>query len=393
MEYISVRQVAENWGVSVRQVQALLKDNRVKGAVRFDNHAWSIPADAEKPDDPRFKKNQPLQKSLSSELAEIITITARPLLRKNPDAVLGDITDVNLRLFVESYLSYLRGDFEWVKQCYRKIGSNAVKLRACPTAIAAAMSTGDYPLFQEIESYCKDIISAEKSAYVTAFAEFILAVAYANVFAVNMIPEWLKDGDFSSLPVLIRPEALCGRTRYLHFSHKFESVLDVARTALTIYEPESGLSHSNNFQRLMCAAAYCSLGRLGDAKSYLLDVMRDCLPHGFITPFAELMPLFGGVLELLLERDFPAYYSTVTEQSKRIIPNWLDFHNHFTKNNITLILSPREYQMARLAARGVPFKKIADQYNITLGTFNNNMQIIYQKLFISGKKDLPKYIL
>jgi len=338
-------------------------------------------------------KKQPSQNSLSSDLAKVIALSTPPFPHENPDAVLDDITDKNFRLLVVGYLAYLRGDYERVKQCHREIDNDAVKLRACPTAIAVAMSTGDYLLFQEIESYCKDIISAGTGAYVTAFAEFILAVAYANVFALNMIPSWLKDGDFSALPIPIRLEALCGRTRYLHFAQKYEPALEVARTALTLYEPESGLTHSNNFQRLMCAAACCSLGHLDNAKTYLLDVMKDCLPHGFITPFAELMPLYGGILEQLLEREYPEYYYAVTEQSKRILPNWLDFHNRFTKNNITLILSPREYQMSLLAARGIPFKTIAEQFHISFGTLNNNMQTIYQKLLINNKKELPKYIL
>jgi|GEM_PF-1874290 len=53
MEYLTVQEAAEKWGVSVRRVQALLKDGRISGAVRFGNHSWMIPADAEKPADAR----------------------------------------------------------------------------------------------------------------------------------------------------------------------------------------------------------------------------------------------------------------------------------------------------------------------------------------------------
>ena len=73
--------------------------------------------------------------------------------------------------------------------------------------------------------------------------------------------------------------------------------------------------------------------------------------------------------------------------------NWIVFHNRFAKDNITSILTLREYQIAKLAAQGVPFRKIAEQFSIALGTLNNQMQIIYQKLFINGKKELPEYIL
>jgi len=52
MEYITSQQAADKWGVSMRRVQAFLKDGRIEGAVRFGRD-WMIPKDAEKPRDTR----------------------------------------------------------------------------------------------------------------------------------------------------------------------------------------------------------------------------------------------------------------------------------------------------------------------------------------------------
>lgn len=52
MDYITVQQAAENWGVSLRRVQRYLKDGRIDGAARF-GRAWMIPASAQKPEDGR----------------------------------------------------------------------------------------------------------------------------------------------------------------------------------------------------------------------------------------------------------------------------------------------------------------------------------------------------
>ena len=290
----------------------------------------------------------------------------------------------------------MRGDFERTIQCFRKIDSDAVKLRACPLGIAAAISAGNYPFYQEVESYCKVMASAGLGANVTAVAEYALCIAYVNSFAPAMIPNWMKDGDFSSLPRQFKLEALCLRTRYLYFLKKYETMLDVAQTALTLYEPGEGISHVSITLRLICAEACRSLDRLDETKYYLLEVMRDCLPCGFITPFAENLPLFGGLLEQLLEREYPEYYKAVTEQSRRTIMNWRAFHNRFTKENITLTLSMRDLQIAALAARGAPYKKIAGQFHMSLGTLNNKMHVIYETLSISGKdrrRELAKYVL
>ena len=54
LDYISVQQVAEKWGISERRIQKLCEENRITGALRF-GHAWAIPKGAEKPMDKRGK--------------------------------------------------------------------------------------------------------------------------------------------------------------------------------------------------------------------------------------------------------------------------------------------------------------------------------------------------
>jgi DNA-binding CsgD family transcriptional regulator len=114
------------------------------------------------------------------------------------------------------------------------------------------------------------------------------------------------------------------------------------------------------------------------------------LSHGFITPFAEVVTAFGGLIERCLERVFPVYYGAVLGQWRRTWKNWILFHNQFTKDNITLMLTLREYHIAVLAARRVPYAKIAEQYHISVGRVKNIMLEIYEKLLISGRDELSK---
>jgi excisionase family DNA binding protein len=55
MDYLTTKQAAEKWNISLRRVQVLCKQGRIKGAVRL-GWAWAIPKDAEKPADLRMKK-------------------------------------------------------------------------------------------------------------------------------------------------------------------------------------------------------------------------------------------------------------------------------------------------------------------------------------------------
>ena len=54
MEYISVKDIANQWGVTSRWVLMLCKDNRIVGAKRIGN-MWVIPEDTQRPKDARFK--------------------------------------------------------------------------------------------------------------------------------------------------------------------------------------------------------------------------------------------------------------------------------------------------------------------------------------------------
>ena len=78
MQYITAKQAAENWGITVRRVQDLCRNHQINGAVRWGRD-WMIPTDAHRPDDRRKK-----------------TVTHTPetvaqLPRKNPAILMSNI--------------------------------------------------------------------------------------------------------------------------------------------------------------------------------------------------------------------------------------------------------------------------------------------------------------
>lgn len=57
MDYYGVKDTAERWGVSKRQVQSLCDAGRVKGAFRVGT-VWAIPVETGKPIDRRTKEGK-----------------------------------------------------------------------------------------------------------------------------------------------------------------------------------------------------------------------------------------------------------------------------------------------------------------------------------------------
>ena len=61
MEYLSISQVSEKWGVSVRRIQTLCVTGRIPGVTQIGSY-WAIPSDAEKPKDERIKTGRYIKK-------------------------------------------------------------------------------------------------------------------------------------------------------------------------------------------------------------------------------------------------------------------------------------------------------------------------------------------
>ena len=65
MNYLSITQTAEKWGISTRRIQILCNEKRIPGAVRI-GYSWAIPEDAEKPADARIKSGKYVKRTYSA---------------------------------------------------------------------------------------------------------------------------------------------------------------------------------------------------------------------------------------------------------------------------------------------------------------------------------------
>ena len=61
MDYITIKEAAEKWNLSVRRVQDICKAEMVPGIKKF-GHSWAIPSDAERPIDGRIKSGKYVKK-------------------------------------------------------------------------------------------------------------------------------------------------------------------------------------------------------------------------------------------------------------------------------------------------------------------------------------------
>jgi predicted site-specific integrase-resolvase len=67
MEYMTVNEAAEKWGVSSRRVHTFCGEGRIKGAARLCN-AWAIPQNADKPSDAWIKSGKYIKNKAATNL-------------------------------------------------------------------------------------------------------------------------------------------------------------------------------------------------------------------------------------------------------------------------------------------------------------------------------------
>ncbi len=63
MDYMTIKEAAEKWGLSVRRVQAICNEGKVEGIIRFGRE-WAIPKDAKRPQDNRIKSGKYIKTGL-----------------------------------------------------------------------------------------------------------------------------------------------------------------------------------------------------------------------------------------------------------------------------------------------------------------------------------------
>lgn len=70
MEYLTVKEIAEKWGISERRLQTMCKEGIVEGSKRF-GRSWAIPEDAVKPIDRRIKSGKYMKDKKTRKMTEV----------------------------------------------------------------------------------------------------------------------------------------------------------------------------------------------------------------------------------------------------------------------------------------------------------------------------------
>ena len=410
MQYITAAQAAEKWGLTVRRIQDLCRNDKIHGAVRWGRD-WMIPNDANRPQDRRRKV----------VVREVHDVAQLP--RKNPAILMSNIYHIpgsadsvadslQLRpkaaMLFRAQLAYCRGE---IAECVAlaksilegecghdlQIGSGLI-LANC----AVTLGNG------ELWSMAKQAVqTAPCHTLQDRYAvDFWTAAVECEIRETATFPPWFQRGSFDVLPGDSFPGARMYYLRLLYLlghehalghhgapdSQTKMSLFSAIAEPLIAQNRKEGAIVSEIYTRLICATSYHDLGNEAMAIHHLDQAIHLALPDRLYMLLAEYRRQMDFLMDERLALQEPGAVAKVRQLNKQYLEGWTVLHNSQRGRLVSNSLTTREREVAKHAAFGLSNKEIADRLNISINTVKQSLRNAMDKTGALRRSDLAHYI-
>ena len=408
MDYVTVREAAEKWGVSARRVQILCADGRIKGAYRFGK-SWMIPSGAVLPNARRVNDEPHLPMPRKSPFLDMTDLYNRAGGASECAEML--INQPEAHALFEAQIAYRRGDIERVFEraryflqshsgFYAIIGGGML-LAQC------AIWRGDIYLWKEAKKHiceapCKDEHDRE-------LVSLAIAIIDSSIYDNKDYPEWFRRGNFEALPADAHPAARVFYVKYLYMAAhdiatrqlRVDGIegLAMMRILPNIIEPMISQAVVDKtvvpemYLRMSSAVSYYNSGQKDRAIAHIDKAIRLALADGLYGFLAEYIRHLGGVLEqriALVSRDavgvVKALYGTYSVGWARLSSQIRE------KVNLAINIDESERHIAKFCAFGYTNKEIAALLHTSESTVSHTITRILNKTGLMNKKELALII-
>lgn len=248
-----------------------------------------------------------------------------------------------------------------------------------------ALLTGDAERLRMIISRLRDSLRENKQYILLNTLDMCQTWVYSLLGHPEDVPAWIAGGAPSSMVMYpATPMLQSIYIQYLLARGRYTEVIAKKEEAAALYESTHALQCVIHLH-IQLSAALDQLGRRGQAMEELKTALELALPDGIVMLFAENCDLITIQLRELQKR------GVYPEQIKKILT--LVAHYMESKRRILCALwgeeedyglSERELEIAKLAARRLTNREIADKLHLAEGTVKNQLSRIFEKLEING---------
>lgn len=404
MRYISVKQAAQQWNVTTRRVQDLCKQNKIPGAQRWER-TWMIPADAVYPTAELRQLKVPMPRK-----SPFLSMTDLYNTPGTADAVAESLAGEEARALFRAEIAYSRGDIDTVYQQAQYF----LNCHSGPYAIIAAgmllglcaMWKGDAELFHKAKLHICEVPC--KNELDRSIMELSLAATDLSIRDLRDFPVWFKRGCISRLPADAHPAAKVYYVKLLmvyvqdlamaKFNREGMSGLALMKVLPNTIEPLISQAVVDKtvmveiYLRLLCAICCQNGGDTDRAVHHIDKAIALALPDRLLGPLAEHRRLLGHLLDDRLALVDAEALKELKMLHKQLNAGWTKLHNAVLEKTVSVSLSAREREVARLAVFGLSDSEIADQLGLSKSTVKSLISMAKNKTGSIKRADLVDFI-
>ena len=394
MEYLTVREIAEKWNLSGRMVQQLCIDGRIPGAQKF-GRSWAIPADAEKPQDPRIvrKKRQRADSPLDyTNLMPLLNTPFQPgkCLAAVEAMAAGAQRDIALAEY--HYFSGHSEEAAREAEPYLTSSDMGARLSACFIYAYANLPLGHIQRARFALNELKAALASRKDTPEMEAASAFVAAAGAVLLHLPL-PEDLPEiqGFLPLLPPGPRSFALYVFAHYRYIQGDYAASAGIVEGGLAMGAAQYPIPAI--YLHLVAVMDYMSMKQSDLAQAHLLAAWELARPDDLIEGFGEHHGLLGAMLEAVIKPKWPKDFKRIIDITYRFSAGWRKVHNPDTGHDVADNLTTTEFAASMLAARGWINQEIADHMGISLNTVKRYISVAMEKLHICRRQDLKQFML
>ena len=395
---LSVRQAAEQWGLSEPQVRRYCAGGRIPGA-RKEGGVWVLPPDAQKPQ-PLCASPRPAPPAAPSagpaNPATLFPLMNTPFLPGQCLPAVEAMAAGPQRDIARAEYYYFSGQPEAAAreaEPYLASPDVGARLSACLLYAYASLPIGAISQARAALDQLVAFLSAagEQSARYRAAAAFV-ASAGAVLLHLPLPGQMPQTGDFLPLlPLGLRAFALYVQAHALYLRGEYTYSAGTVEAALAMGAGSYPIPAI--YLHLVAVMDYMGLKQPDRAKEHLLTAWEIARPDDLIEGFGEHHGLLGAMLEAVIKPRWPEDFKRIIEITYRFSWGWRRVHNPLTGHDVADELTTTEFSICMLAARSWTNQEIAKLLNISVNTVKTHLSEAMKSLHVTTRKALKQYML
>ncbi|MFZ7102467.1 MAG: LuxR C-terminal-related transcriptional regulator [Peptococcaceae bacterium] len=295
-------------------------------------------------------------------------------------------------------LAHYRGDLSQAEiLAYKAIflaevnRQSIVQLGAALHLCEIAVEKSDFAGWQSALSSMEHAAACQNNAVVRTVLDTLRGLLLNELKHQDRIADWLKNADQVRLLPAVRNNALFVQISFLMHQGEYARMAGAAQALRQSLRPDTPFGDA--LLSVLVAVGHVQTGDKTRATENLERALEQAIPDGLVYLFAVYHWLLQGLPEALIGKKCPAYLSRYLEIKERFRKGFDRLHAGLLPDPLPGSLTPREREIALLAAQGFTNSEIAEKLIVTENTVRTHLHSVFQKLDIDRRTKLAARLL